>query len=114
VIALADARGYLPAGTLLIKRVIAGDGDLACRLGAIVAVNGQPVAHASAADRLGRPLPRWSGCKHLAAGAVLLLSPVPDSFDGRYFGPLDGSHVLGTALPLWANSDWPSPAGRRP
>jgi conjugative transfer signal peptidase TraF len=97
---LAAVRGYLAATALLIKPVTATMGDLVCRHGATVTINGQTVAHASMADGLGRPLPHWAGCITLTAGQVFLLSAAPDSFDSRYFGPIDSAHVLGTAHPI--------------
>src|SRR3546814_17465817 len=52
-------------------------------------------------DRNGRSLPAWQGCRTLAAGELPLLNPDhPDSLDGRYFGPLPASTVLGRALPI--------------
>jgi conjugative transfer signal peptidase TraF len=101
---LADTRGYLPAGALLIKRIAARPGDIVCRHGVTIAVNGRIVARARTADGADRPLPRWSGCSLLTASRVFVLSPHPDSFDGRYFGPLDRRDVLGTALPMWPAS----------
>jgi type IV secretory pathway protease TraF len=107
---LAAARGYLPDGALLIKPVAAGAGDLVCRHGPHVAINGRTAASAAGADRRGRPLPRWSGCRRLTAAQVFLLSPEPASFDGRYFGPLSRRTLMGTALAVWT----PSKTGRRP
>ena len=53
-------------------------------------------------DRRGRALPRWHGCRTLADGQVLLvMTRVPDSFDGRYFGPTLKRDLLGRAIPLW-------------
>jgi type IV secretory pathway protease TraF len=101
LLTLADARGYLPASTLLIKRIAAGAGDLVCRVGQVVIINGRAVARAKIADVHGRPLPRWGGCMQLAASQIFVLSAEPDSFDGRYIGAIDRRHVLGTALPLW-------------
>jgi type IV secretory pathway protease TraF len=100
---LASTRGYLWAGALLIKPVAAGPGEVVCRHGAIVTINGLTVARARWADAAGRPLPRWSGCITLASDHVFVLSHAPDSFDGRYFGPIDPAHVLGTASALWAD-----------
>ncbi|NGM49320.1 S26 family signal peptidase [Caulobacter sp. 602-2] len=99
--ALAARRGYLPANVPLIKGVAAADGDLVCADGPMLAVNGRPAATRRAADRHGRPLPWWSGCQRLAGGAVLLLNPAPESFDGRYFGPVEQSAIIGKASPLW-------------
>jgi conjugative transfer signal peptidase TraF len=98
---LADSRGYLPAGILLIKPVVARAGDVVCRLGAIVTLHGRAVTHARSADRAGRPLPRWSGCIRLRADQAFVLSADPAGFDSRYIGPVERRHVVGTALPLW-------------
>jgi conjugative transfer signal peptidase TraF len=98
---LAAVRGYLAERAALIKPVAATMGDLVCRHGATVTINGQAAAHALASDGLGRPLPQWTGCITLAAGQVFLLSTAPGSFDSRYFGPIDSSHVLGAAHPVW-------------
>ena len=98
---LAETRGYLRARTLLIKPVAAGGGDIVCRDGLVITINGRAVAHGKAADALGRPLPVWSGCVILSADRVFVLSEDPDSFDSRYFGPVERHHVLGTAVPVW-------------
>jgi len=102
---LAAARGYLPAGVLLIKPVAAAAGDLVCRHGPRVAINGRTLARAAHFDREGRPLPRWSGCRRLGRAQVFLLSPKSDSFDGRYFGPLERHTLAGMALPVWTPSE---------
>jgi type IV secretory pathway protease TraF len=92
---------YLPGGTVLIKRIAARAGYIVCRLGPIVSINGHPSAIARRADAAGRPLPRWGGCRRLSARQTFVLSPDPDSFDSRYFGPVDRRYVLGTATPVF-------------
>lgn len=98
---LAAARHYLPANVPLLKRIAARDGDDVCALGDAIFVNGTWVANRRIADKRGRPLPWWSGCELLRGGRVLLLMDAPDSFDGRYFGPVDEASVIGKAVPLW-------------
>jgi conjugative transfer signal peptidase TraF len=98
---LADSGGYLPAGILLIKPVVARPGDVVCRHGPVVTLHGRAMAHAKSADPAARPLPRWSGCIRLSADQVFVLSADPDGFDSRYIGPVERRHVVGTALPLW-------------
>lgn len=100
VAALLAARGYLPRGLPLLKRVAATEGALVCRSGAFLTIDGAGAARARAHDRLGRPLPGWLGCRRLQRGEVFLLGDAPDSFDGRYFGPLPAPAVIGTAHPL--------------
>jgi len=98
---LAARRHYLPSNVPLVKRVAAVAGDRVCASGAAVTINGGPAAKRQSADRLGRPLPWWRGCTTLR-GAVLLLNPAePASFDGRYFGPIRQSALIGKAVPLW-------------
>ena len=98
--ALADARGYLPAGVPLLKEVAGGDGDRVCRHGPVVTLNGRVRAFARARDWQRRSLPAWRGCRRLRRGEVVLLSPARDSFDSRYFGPLAAALLDGTAVAL--------------
>ena len=99
---LANARGYLPAGVPLVKRVAAGSGDRVCATGAVVFVDGEAVATRASIDGRGRSMPSWSGCGRLRGGQYLLLMRgVPASFDGRYFGVTGASQIIGRATPLW-------------
>lgn len=94
-------RGYLGEDVPLLKHVSAKAGQRLCRISGIVSVDARPVAVALTRDRLGRPLPVWQGCRTLAANELLLLNPAhPASLDGRYFGPLRASAVLGRAVPI--------------
>ncbi|MET3837735.1 type IV secretory pathway protease TraF [Brevundimonas sp. UYEF29] len=57
-------------------------------------------------DRRGRPLPVWQGCRLVANGELFLMNwQVRDSLDGRYFGPLPASAVIGRATPLYTDED---------
>jgi conjugative transfer signal peptidase TraF len=99
---LAAGRGYLPSNVPAAKRVAALADDRVCVIGADVWIDGRVVAHALSTDRLGRPLPHWTGCRTLAANEVfLVVEDVLDSFDGRYFGPIGTDHVIGRLVPLW-------------
>lgn len=97
---LSAQRGYLPRGVPLLKHVAAADGALICRSGIFVTIDGHFAARARAADRAGRALPRWLGCRRLARGEYFLLGAAPDSFDSRYFGPLQRRDLIGVAHPL--------------
>lgn len=98
---LAASRHYILANVPLVKRIAAQSGDDVCAVGATIFVNGRPVAERLTYDRAGRPLPRWHGCEMLHDGRVLLLMDRPDSFDGRYFGPVSETAIIGKATPLW-------------
>jgi conjugative transfer signal peptidase TraF len=96
------ARGYLALGVPLIKHVAALPGELVCRSGLAVTVNGIAEAQALDRDARGRKLPTWQGCRTVQSGKVFLMNAgVPDSFDGRYFGPVPDSTIIGSATPLW-------------
>ena len=99
--AIAERRGYLRPGALLIKWVAAVAGDRICRHGPLVTINGRLAARARASDAAARSLPVWRGCTRLGAGQIFVLSGAPGSFDSRYFGPVDPTHIVGTATPVW-------------
>jgi len=99
---LAAERGYMPAGVPLVKRVAAQQGDTVCGAGAAIIINGRQVGERLSADSRGRPLPAWQGCRLLHGGELfLLMGGVPDSFDGRYFGPVETTAIIGRLVPLW-------------
>ncbi len=101
---LLATRGYLPTGVPLIKRIAAVSGQRVCRFGHGVTIDGDFAGVARARDRLGRPLPAWFGCRKLRSGELFVMNPAaPDSFDGRYFGPLRLDNVIGRATPVWTD-----------
>jgi conjugative transfer signal peptidase TraF len=98
---LTDRR-YLPRGIPLLKRVLALPGQTVCRDQLAITVDKIEMGAAREHDRSGRPLPVWQGCHVIADGEVFLMNwRSADSFDGRYFGALPASAIIGTAEPLW-------------
>ena len=93
-------RHYLPLRVPMLKRVAAGPGATVCRFGGNVTIGGRFAAAAHDADRYGRPLPVWRGCRVVGAQELFLLNSAPGSFDGRYYGPIPASGLLGRAQPL--------------
>lgn len=113
--AFLAARGYLPAGVPLLKHVAALPGQRVCRIGARVTVDGRLLALARDRDRRGHTLPAWQGCRRLGDDELFLANAdVPDSLDGRYFGPLPASTVIGRASPLWVDPPAPTPSPPQP
>jgi len=99
------ARGYLPIGAPLLNHIAALTGQVVCRIGRTITISGTATAIARDHDTSGRPLPSWQGCRTLRAGEVLLLNAgVPDSFDGRYFGPLPATTIVARAVPIWTEA----------
>ena len=97
-----DQRRYLPKGVPLLKYVVALPGQIICRIERTIFVDGAAIGDALGRDHLGRPLPVWQGCRLIAAGEVFLMNrQSSDSLDGRYFGPLPTTTIVGRADPLW-------------
>ena len=102
---LADG-GYLPRGVPLLKRVLGLPGQLVCRANRTITVDGIEMGEARDRDRLGRELPAWRGCRRIADDEFFLMNwQVPDSLDGRYFGPISASSIIGHAVPLWTDEE---------
>ena len=96
----ASQRGYLPSGIPVIKTVAALEGDTVCNTGGVLAINDVPTVRMYAADKAGRLLPSpWRTCRRLLPDEVLLLSDrTQDSFDGRYFGAVRKTDIIGRAV----------------
>jgi len=103
--AFLDERRYLPRGVPLIKRILALPGQTVCRARRAVTVDGVQVGEALERDHVGRPLPVWEGCHVIATGDVFLMNRTPASLDGRYFGPLPATAIIGRADPLWTQKE---------
>ena len=97
-----DERRYLPKGIPLLKHIAALPGQTVCRMGDTISINGTTVGAALDRDHLGRSLPVWQGCRVIAAGEVFLMNRQSvASLDGRYFGPLPTTTIVGRADPIW-------------
>ena len=94
---LAADRGYLPWTVPLVKPVAAVSGDKICANGHRILIDGRLAALRRDTDGRGRALPHWKGCLLLDRGEYFLLSTVPGSFDGRYFGLVHAGQVVGHA-----------------
>ena len=102
---LAERR-YLPKSVPLLKHVLALPGQTVCRTDRTITVDGVAMGEALDRDHLRRPLPVWQGCRVVAAGDVFLMNwRSGDSLDGRYFGPLLATTIVGRADPLWTGEE---------
>jgi conjugative transfer signal peptidase TraF len=99
-------RSYLPFGVPLLKHILALPGQTVCRNGRAVTVDGTVMGEALDRDRFGRALPDWQGCRALAPGEMFVMNTAPpDSLDGRYFGPLPVTTIVGRADPIWTREE---------
>jgi len=98
---LVYERQYVPRTIrLLAKPVIAIGGDHVCVRDHELVVNGHSAGKVLGVDRDGKPMPEYSGCGVLDPGDVFVSTQHDNSFDSRYFGPLELSVVRGTLSAL--------------
>jgi conjugative transfer signal peptidase TraF len=101
-----DLNGYLPIGVPMLKRVLALPGQMVCRKRLTISVDGIDMGDALSRDSRGRPLPVWQGCHAVGADELFLMNwQSEDSLDGRYFGFVSNSSVIGKALPVWTREE---------
>ena len=101
-----DLNGYLPIGVPMLKRVLALPGQTVCREGLTISVDAIDVGEALSRDSRDRPLPVWQGCHVVGADELFLMNwQSEDSLDGRYFGLVPASSVIGKALPVWTREE---------
>ena len=100
--AFLDRNGYLPIGVPMLKRVLALPGQTVCRSGHTISIDKIDMGEVRERDSHGRPLPVWHGCRVVGEDELFLMNrQSKDSLDGRYFGPIAASAVIGRALPVW-------------
>ncbi|WP_441231937.1 S26 family signal peptidase [Tardiphaga sp. 215_C5_N2_1] len=101
-----DLNGYLPVGLPMLKRVLALPGQTVCRSGRTISVDAIDMGEARERDSRGRPLPVWHGCRVVGDDELFLMNwQSKDSLDGRYFGPIAASSVIGRAFPVWIGDE---------
>lgn len=106
IAAFIAERGYLPPDIPLLKHVAGLPGQIVCRLGRNITVDGVNLGEAQHTDSLGRPMPVWQGCRRITADEVFMMNPAAEnSLDGRYFGPIPRSAILAEAIPIWITED---------
>ena len=101
-----DERRYLPKGVPMLKRIVALPGQIVCRSSRTITVDGIAMGEALDHDGRGRVLPIWQGCRVVADGEVFVMNwQSAASLDGRYFGVLPASAIIGKAEPVWTSGE---------
>jgi len=98
---MAAKRQYLPLNVPLIKQVFGIFEDEICRYNESIFINKKLIAKALKYDNKNRLLPVWQGCMFLKENQLFALMNNPNSFDGRYFGALNTSDIIGIAMPIF-------------
>lgn len=94
-------RGYFNANTPLLKQVYGLAGDSYFFNDNQVLINNAPLPGMIRQDfdSTGSPMPKLLGGR-VPTGYFFVLNKHPKSFDSRYFGPIPGNTVIGTATPV--------------
>ena len=97
---LVIERGWLKPDSYLIKPVAAKTGDNMRITFGQVFINGMSFGVTKIQDRQGLPLPSFVLYDTLSPGKIAVLQRSDDSFDSRYFGPIDERDIIGRAVPI--------------
>jgi conjugative transfer signal peptidase TraF len=107
---MAVERGYIPRGQCpggyapLLKHVAALSGDMVFLTDEAVYINGLalPNSRTQATDSQGRPLSSFPrGTYRVLPGQCWLFATThPNSFDSRYFGPVEESSIVASLVPI--------------
>lgn len=101
---ITEATGLPMPKVPMLKRVIAGPGDQVCYSPEhdVFHVNDGPPLGIEERAFQGRDLPLWQGCRALTAREYFVHSNrIPNSLDSRFYGPVQGSTIVGTYQPIW-------------
>ena len=99
--ALVYGLRWLAPGAPLLKHVGALPGATYCALHGALYAPSWPALRIAKTDGHGHALPAVHGCHIVPPNAFLPLSDlIPNSFDGRYFGPVSDARIIGTARAL--------------
>jgi type IV secretory pathway protease TraF len=102
----AIVRGGRGDATQFLKPLAAGPGDEICvfqtETGKWLLINKRIVLSLHAFDKQGNVLPNFmmDECRKLRSDEWLPIGIHPDSFDGRYFGPIRMEDIRGAYEPL--------------
>lgn len=85
-----------------IKPIGALPGDTVCSDQKVLKINSQYTVDIAEHDSNGVRLPSFSGCQVVIPGTFVPISQYSQrSFDGRYFGAIETSRILGAAIPIF-------------
>jgi conjugative transfer signal peptidase TraF len=94
-------RGWLPEGGRLLKNIGAVPGDQVIISNDGIVINHQYIGPVFDQDSQGKPLPKLRGSFRIKPGYFLpIATAIPNSFDGRYFGPVPLRLIVGKAKPV--------------
>jgi len=94
-------RHWLRDNGFLVKPLIGLRGDFVCTRFGRFKVAGHDFGGIEKSDKEGRKLPEYDAYGVVQSGFLVGIEGMANSFDSRYYGPIQESAVLGIAVPLW-------------
>jgi conjugative transfer signal peptidase TraF len=94
-------RHWLRDNGFLVKPLIGLRGDFVCTRFGRFKVAGHDFGGIEKSDKEGRNLPEYDACGVIQSGFLVGIEGMANSFDSRYYGPIQECSVLGIAVPLW-------------
>jgi len=92
-------QGLVPKNGILMKNVMAIPGDYVCKKNHEIWINHRYIAPVYTHGLHHQFLPSNPFCQTLAANQYLLMSThITHSFDGRYFGSISKTQIIGQAI----------------
>ena len=86
----------------VLKPIVAAAGDHVDTSGDWLWINGNRIAPIHTTDSTGHALPVWRARRRLQEDEFFTYSArVPNSFDSRYYGPVQRRNIIGVYVPLW-------------
>jgi conjugative transfer signal peptidase TraF len=99
---LVYGRGWMRNGIPFLKELAGVPGDTVCVSRDALRINDRYIGPVFERDSRGLSLPQHVGCFVVPAGYFFAASRyLKNSFDGRYFGALPMSLLIGEARPVW-------------
>ena len=93
----------------MVKPIGAVAGDTVELRSDVIRVNGKPLPNSKTLtrDAHDRPLPHMPWGRYVVAAdeVWLFATHIPESWDSRYFGPIQRTQILTTTRPVWTRNE---------
>lgn len=99
------AEPWFPEGSIFIKKVMAVPGDQVAVDNAVVWISGEgsdvAVLDPSVLEKLGKTYDQLNRSYELESDQLWVMGTADNSFDSRYWGPIDQPMVIGRVYPIY-------------
>lgn len=90
---------WITKDTILLKKIVAIGNDYVCSNGTFVKVQNMFYL-VEKKDSQNREIPHINICRVLGKNEIYLINDVKNSFDSRYYGPIDSKNVIAKVIKI--------------